>query len=69
MASKRHLRRKSCNKAKHKTNTDALVELCKVKRQLILSGIKPETIHLNIYRCHFCGQFHIGHRPRFAYSS
>jgi hypothetical protein len=51
MASKRRLRRKQCTgKKKHETFQEA---------RMFLRG--PG---MNVYKCRFCGKFHVGHVPR-----
>ncbi len=52
MASKRRLRRKSCDgKVGHETFGAAFV----AAKRTHGSGLVP-------YRCRFCGKFHVGHR-------
>lgn len=56
MASKRHLRRKRCErKAYHATEADA-------KREAWRLGTRIGE-WLSVYRCSNCGGFHVGHRP------
>jgi hypothetical protein len=54
MASKRAIRRKSCEgKQKHKTYQDAKYHL----RHLV----KISGGSLGVYNCKFCGSYHVGH--------
>lgn len=61
MASKRRLRRKSCEgKVRYQTPQIAMSVLFRLKRQKKLNGV------LNTYKCKFCGKFHLGHAPGFV---
>lgn len=54
MASKRRIRRKACEgKARHLTAEHAMIALRKTRQ--------PD---MNVYRCRFCGGYHIGHLPK-----
>lgn len=56
MSSKRRLRRKSCEgKNRHKTVDGAMVEIRYIRK------IAPGTPRLDVYRCGFCGAYHVGH--------
>jgi len=58
MASKRHVRRKSCTgKIKYESKEDAVIKTIIIKRK---TGEK-----LNAYKCKFCKRYHIGHKPKF----
>jgi hypothetical protein len=63
MSSKRRLRRVSCEgKVKHKTMESAFICRKKILQKL------PDHPPINIYRCQFCHQYHIGrakHKPNF----
>lgn len=55
MASKRHIRRKACTgKVRHETEAFALIARRKTNPGLVGS--------MGVYRCDFCGGFHVGHR-------
>lgn len=55
MASKRQVRRKSCErKVKYETAKDANANI---------------RIGLIVYKCKFCGKYHVGHPPRKAKQS
>ena len=57
MASKRRLRRKSCEgKAKHDTKDNAVVAIKVLVRNRGHQG------QLHAYRCDFCGKWHVGHQ-------
>jgi hypothetical protein len=56
MSSKRHLRRKACeNKRKFPSQEAAFACLRKFPRPVLA------VRSMRIYRCQFCGGFHIGH--------
>lgn len=56
MASKRAVRRRSCEgKVRHASHTDAIIALSVMKR----AG-KCQS-DARVYRCKFCGGYHIGH--------
>jgi hypothetical protein len=58
MASKRRIRKNSCKgKIQYKTEKEA-----QISRNFIFHK-NPEihTSYLNVYKCKFCGFFHIGH--------
>lgn len=56
MASKRCLRRKSCEgKVRHPTKEGAIISLKKLTKSRGHQG------YMHAYRCNFCGQWHIGH--------
>lgn len=58
MASKRGKRRKECSgKVGHK-NRDAAM---RARRRL--SSNKAGAYPMNVYKCQYCGQWHIGHKP------
>ena len=60
MASKRRIRRKSCEGKKRYMDTgEARKSLYFQKRNGSLKGL------INIYHCKFCGKFHLGHAPQF----
>ena len=57
MASKRHIRRRSCGgKVKHATKTGALIALHKTKKYAL--G------RMHAYKCSFCSGWHVGHTPK-----
>ncbi len=61
MASKRKVRRKACTgKIKYELQKDA-----EIARNFIFHK-NPEIHHsfLNVYKCKFCGSFHVGHLNR-----
>lgn len=56
MSSKRRLRRNQCGrKNRHKTVENAMFEVRYIRK------INPGTPRLNVYRCQFCGFYHVGH--------
>jgi len=56
MASKRHLRRKSCEgKVRHESQEDARVA---IKRDFWNAHER-----VGAYKCKFCGGWHVGHTP------
>jgi hypothetical protein len=59
MASKRALRRKSCTGKVRHTSAQAAQA---ARRALFLP--QGYTGLINVYRCHFCGGYHIGHAGR-----
>jgi len=62
MASKRAERRRSCErKARHVSAAKAWV-------QAALGMDKHPGTHLHVYRCQFCGGYHVGHAPQMAES-
>ena len=55
MASKRRIRRKSCDgKKPYKTRDDAIVGLIILKKKSFDENIR-------VYKCKFCKNFHLGH--------
>ncbi len=55
MASKRHVRRKSCgDKVGHLTVQAGFVAIAKLNRR------GPQGL-MAVYRCRYCGMYHIGH--------
>lgn len=58
MASKRNLRRKSCEgKVRHQNKDGAIIAMKKLNKARGHQG------QLHAYQCPFCGQWHIGHAP------
>lgn len=57
MASKRHLRRKSCDGKKKYPNSAIASNAAFARGRISKSWIIP-------YRCKFCGGYHIGHPPK-----
>lgn len=58
MASKRHQRRKQCEgKRRHATADNALVEIRMIHKRHGHCG------QIGVYRCSFCGSYHVGHMP------
>lgn len=59
MASKRHLREKACTgKIRYTTPEQAYSARRSTNR-------KHYTGPMNVYKCKFCGGYHIGHAPKF----
>lgn len=59
MSSKRNMRRKQCDgKKKYNSATEAEESMRERKRLGLFRGAG------NVYRCHFCAQWHVGHMPR-----
>ena len=73
MSSKRRLRRKACRyKARHGTEAEAQTELERIKRERRRhegerrrqTGIGSMGGRwLQVYKCRFCGGWHVGHPP------
>lgn len=60
MSSKRHLRRNSCTgKQQHRTAEEGLRHIGQLRRSGQIAGFR-----MNVYRCQFCKQYHIGHAGR-----
>lgn len=58
MASKRRQRRKQCTgKNRHPTADGAQIELYLIRKRYGHQG------QMGIYRCPFCGKYHVGHIP------
>lgn len=59
MASKRRLRRQSCGrKVRHETAQAGLDHIHHLHRSKGFQG------PMDVYRCRFCGAFHVGHSAR-----
>jgi rubrerythrin len=59
MASKRGIRRKACGKKIRFPDAEAAS-----KARSSLHRNKGYQGMINVYRCQFCGSYHIGHAPR-----
>ena len=55
MASLRHQRRRSCESKRQYTEQEA---------RRIVYKIGTGTDNLGYYRCQFCGNYHVGHKPK-----
>jgi len=57
MASKRRIKRKSCTGKVRHLSSDAA-------RKALRVTVRHDQVHqpMNVYRCQFCGGYHIGHR-------
>lgn len=58
VSSKRAIRRRSCTGKQRHTSLEAVF----AARRAIMRASKAEAGSLNVYRCAFCGGFHVGHR-------
>jgi len=59
VASKRAVRRRQCQrKFRYRTQASADVDRRRLIRQAIRAGRNPR---LNVYRCRWCGGWHVGH--------
>ena len=54
MASKRAVRRRTCERKKHHESRESA---------LLAKSKMPRGHELDAYRCQFCGQWVLGHRP------
>lgn len=58
MASKRHIRRRSCqNKRRYETHGEAMYQTIKMNRNRNDKDVRP-------YHCYLCNGWHVGH-PKF----
>jgi hypothetical protein len=56
MASKRHIRHKSCTNKKKRSLDGARIAASKAK--------KRTGDNIRVYKCSFCGAYHIGHSKK-----
>ena len=62
MASKRHIRKRSCeSKRKYDNVQDALKTALRLGKDPANNGI---NVHYNVYKCKFCNKLHIGRSPK-----